>query len=312
MTKLLITGASGLLGANLILEALDKYEVTALCHNHPIQCDEIEVLSADLTDQKLAHDVINDVSPDWVIHCAAETHVDRCERDPERAFLFNRDMPRWVTQATCQLGSRMIYISTDAVFEGLRSGYREDDLPQPRSVYGQSKLEGERVVLAEDPHAIVVRTNFYGWNAQDKNSLAEWFLSNLAQGKPCNGFIDVRAKLLLVNDLAEILLQLMELEVEGVLHVLGKDCISKYDFGVQLARVFRLDESLISPMEVEDLGLLAPRARNLCLDTGKLSEVLDRDLPSLEGGIQRFLALRDSGYRDRVKSLLGGQENERN
>ena len=312
MAKLLITGASGLLGANLVLGAVGRHEITAICHNNLIHLDDVEVISADLTNRETTHAVIADSAPDWVIHCAAETNVDHCEQDPERAFLFNRDMPRWVAQATRKAGGRIIHISTDAVFDGSRSGYREADSPLPTSVYGQSKLEGEKAVLEEDPQAIIVRTNFYGWNAQDKNSLAEWFLSKLELRQPCRGFSDVYVKLLLVNDLVDLLLRMMESECEGIYHVLGRDCVSKHDFGLHLARTFHLEPDLIEPIEVDELGLLAPRARNLCLDTSKISSALDRELPSLEDGLSKFYKLRETGFSDRIKSLLGVQNHEGN
>jgi len=312
MAKLLITGASGLLGTNLVLGAVGQHEITAICHTHLIDLDGVEVISADLTDRETAHSVIADSAPDWVIHCAAETNVDRCEQDPERALLLNRDMPRWVAQATRRAGARIIQISTDAVFDGSRSGYREDEIPQPINVYGQSKLEGENAVLDENPQAIIARTNFYGWNAQDKKSLAEWFLSKLELRQTCRGFSDVYAKLLLVNDLVELLLGMMECECEGVYHVLGRDCVSKHDFGLHLTRTFHLESDLIEPIEVEELGLLAPRARNLCLDTSKICKALDRELPGLEDGLRKFYSLRETGYPDRIKSLMGGQQHEGN
>ena len=312
MTKLLITGASGLLGANLVLEAVDRFEVTAICHKVPIRHERVEVVFADLSVRELTHTVISKAAPDWIIHCAAETNVDFCEREPERAFLINRDMPRWVAQAAKRSGSRMIHISTDAVFEGLRNGYQEGDSPNPINVYGQSKLEGERAVLEEFPQALIVRTNFYGWNAQDKASLAEWFLSNLEQQKPCKGFIDIHVKLLLVNHLVDLLFRMMECECEGIFHVLGRECVSKFEFGRRLAQVFQLEPDWIEPIEVEALGLSAPRAKQLCLDTSRIRGVLDCELPSLEDGLRKFYNLRSTSYSERIKALIGVQDHERN
>jgi dTDP-4-dehydrorhamnose reductase len=305
MAKILVTGASGLLGSNLTLEAAKQHQVIAVSHTHSLRLESAKTFATDLSIPENAVQVINEVVPDWVIHCAAETNIDRCELDPERAFRLNRDMARWVARATRAVGGNLIHISTDAVFNGLKSNYMEDHVPQPINVYGQSKLEGELAVSEEDPGAIIIRTNFFGWNAVEKKSLAEWFLAHLEEGRTCRGFTDVFVKLLLVNDLAGIILRILESTCEGIYHIVGKDCVSKYDFGVHLARIFQLDEGLIQPIEVEYLGLSAPRARNLCLDTSKIKNSLGLEMPSVEDGLQRFFKLRQMDYPEKLRSIIG-------
>ena len=312
MAKILVTGASGLLGSNLVLEAVQHHDVIAVSHTHPVCLEGAETVLADLSLPENANRIICQYAPDWVIHCAAYTNVDQCEKNPDIAFRLNRDMSRWVAQATKTCGGRLVYISTDAVFDGSKSGYGEEDIPQPNNIYSQSKLDGERVATEEDPDVMIVRTNFYGWNAGEKKSLAEWFLEHLEEGRICRGFTDVFVKLLLVNDLVDLLLQMMERKCEGIYHVLGNDCTSKYGFGIQLAQVFKLDERLIQPANLDQIGLLAPRARNLCLDTSKVSNVLGREMPSVETGLCRFYELKQRGYPKSLKSLIGEKNYEGN
>jgi dTDP-4-dehydrorhamnose reductase len=312
MAKILVTGASGLLGSNLVLEAVQQHDVIAVSHTHPVFLEGVETVLADLSLPENANRIICQYVPDWVIHCAAYTNVDQCQKNPEIAFRLNRDMSRWVAQAAKTSGCRLVYISTDAVFDGSKSGFREEDIPLPNNVYSQSKLDGERVVTEEVPNVMIVRTNFYGWNAAQKKSLAEWFLGHLEEGAICKGFTDVFVKLLLVNDLVDLLLQMMERRCEGIYHVLGKDCISKYAFGVRLAQIFKLDEQLIRPINVEQMDLFAPRARNLCLDTTRVSNVLGREMPPVETGLRRFYELKQRGYPESLKSLIGEKNYEGN
>ena len=205
MPRLLITGASGLLGANLVLAAHEDHEVIALYYRHAIELEGVHSMSADLSQPGKAKELFVNLQPDWVIHCAADTSIDELESNPERAFQMNRDMAANVAEAAREVGAKMVHISTDAVFDGRGGPYREGDPTEPVNVYGKSKLAGERAVQAVCPEALIIRTNIFGWNAQPKTSLAEWFINNLKQGNPCKGFVDVFFNPLLVNHLCVII-----------------------------------------------------------------------------------------------------------
>ncbi len=306
VTKLLITGASGLLGANLILESAQSHEVTAVYLKHPVRLGGVMMMALDLNAYEEVLEFVTDVSPDWVIHCAAETNVDRCEQDPDHAHQMNHFMARSVSRAAFLAGAELLHISTDAVFDGESEDNHENQTPQPISVYGESKLEGERAVAEEHPGVLIVRTNFFGWNAQDKSSLAEFFLESLENGESCKGFIDVKVKALLVNDLCKILLKMIERNMAGIFHVVAGNCMSKYEVGGNLAREFGLAGELIEAVTVDRVGLSAKRPKNLCLSTTKLEQVLQTELPTIEDGLRRFKTLREIGYSDRLKAMIGG------
>jgi dTDP-4-dehydrorhamnose reductase len=306
VARLLITGASGLLGAGLALEACEQHEVMGVYHSHPLRSSEFSVCGADLSQPGVAHDVMREFEPDWVVHCAAETRVDAAEREPERAFLLNRDMARVVAEAGNAVGAKLIHISTDAVFDGTRGGYSEQDVPSPLTVYGRSKLAGEHAVLKAHPEACVVRTTLFGWNALPKFSLAEWFLDHLEKGLPCNGFIDVYANLIFVNDLSALLLRMLEKGLEGIYHVAARDCLSKHDFGVQLAAEFGLNAGLIQPVSVDTMEFHAVRSKNLCLSTEKITRDAGVAPPSIAEGIRHFRETRENQYLARLKMLMQG------
>ena len=303
MRRILITGASGLLGANLVLDAAGRHEVIAVTHRHRLERPGVRSFQADLANPGAAQELMRLVRPDWVIHCAAATDVDACEADPGGAFRLNRDMAGWVAEASAAIGARLAHISTDAVFDGKRGGYREDEAPNPINVYARSKLEGENAVRAVCREALIVRTNIYGWNAQEKRSLAEWFLNNLENGRACQGFTDVLVSPLLVNDLGDFLLRMLETGLNGLYHVAGGDCLSKYDFGVLIAKTFGLDAGLIHPVGVEAGGLRAPRGRRLCLDGLKIQDELGVPLPRAREGLARFKALRLERRPDDLKRM---------
>lgn len=301
----MVTGASGLLGANLVLTAIDDgHEVVAVCHRLPITLEGVDVVCADLSQPGIAQHLTSVHAPEWVVHCAAATNVDNCEEDPEMAFRLNRDMAGWMAEGAWLIGARLIHISTDAVFDGERGNYREDDTPNPINIYARSKLAGEKAVAAAHPEAAIVRTNIYGWNAQPKLSMAEWFLEQFEQGKRCPGFSDVWVTPILVNDLASLLLQMLEVKLSGVYHVVGDECVSKYEFGVRLAKIFGLDPSLIEPVSVNDAGLRAPRAQRMCLKGEKVTNSLGAQLPDVNTGLHRFCELRRDNFLTRLKGLV--------
>jgi dTDP-4-dehydrorhamnose reductase len=302
---LLITGASGLLGANLVLEALAQGEtVIAVGGSHRIRAHGVQCISVDLTRPGAAAELIAETRPSAVIHTAARVDVGRCEANPEFAFRLNAQVPEEVASACRGLGARLIHISTDAVFAGdSMDRYGEDDPTVPVNQYGRAKLAGERAVLEAYPSSLVVRTSIYGWNAQPKESLGEFFVTRLSSGQRVVGFSDVWMTPILASDLAVQLLRLAHLDTAGVLHVSGHDCVSKADFGRRIAVAFGYDPELITFVSIHDHPLSAPRPLRPCLRVDR-AEALLGALPTVDDGIERFRKSRDTGLLTRLHSLL--------
>jgi dTDP-4-dehydrorhamnose reductase len=304
----MITGARGLLGLNLALQASEKYEVVGIDKLDTLRPSVFEARQADLLTPGVIAALLEQIQPDWVIHCAALANVDVCEREPELAHRLNADLAGEIAHETASRGIRMVHISTDAVFDGTRGNYREDDTPNPPNVYARTKLAGEQAVLAANPQAVVARVNFYGWSASGTRSLAEFFFNNLEAGQPINGFEDVFTCPLQVNQLGEILLEMLEKALAGLYHVVSSQQTSKYALGVALAGKFGLDPGLITPISVEEAGLTAQRSPNLTLDTGKLAAALGRQLPDIESGLERLYNLYKDGYREQLKKQVAAAE----
>ncbi|MFQ5943732.1 MAG: SDR family oxidoreductase [Anaerolineales bacterium] len=305
MTRILVTGASGLLGSNLILEAHQAgHTVVASARTRSIDHAGIAWMPAELTDSVAVAHLLDSVEPDWVIHCAAATDVDRCEEEPEWAYSLNRDAARQVAAAARTANARLVHISTDAVFDGEGGPYSEAEVARPVNAYGQSKLAGEAAVSEAHPEALIVRTNFYGWSPRGRASLAEWYLNGLRDGDPIRGFKDVWVSPLLANDLAKFVLGLLETGEAGIFHIGAGSCMSKYEFGLQLAQTFRLDGRGIRPASVDVFGLRAPRPKRLCLAIEKIERTLSVQMPTVEEGLEQLKALDVSGYRKKVYELV--------
>jgi dTDP-4-dehydrorhamnose reductase len=294
--RILVTGASGLLGINLALEASREHSVVGLVNNNRLKTNVFSVIQSDLLVPGTAERLLDEIQPDWVIHCAALANLDACEADPARAQQLNSEVPRKLAQLVARGGARLLHVSTDAVFDGQRGNYTEEDAPNPIGVYSRTKLEGERAVLEANPQAIVARVNLFGYSLGGKRSLGEFFLNNLLARKTCLGFTDVHFCPLLANDLALVFLRMLELGLGGLYHVVSSECLSKYDFGLRIARRFDLDEKLIEPASVMQGGLKAARAPDLRLSSEKLAQALGNPTPSITNGLERFYDLYQAGY----------------
>jgi dTDP-4-dehydrorhamnose reductase len=302
--KILVTGASGLLGANLVLAALERgHSPTALDRAHPANFPGTTWLQEDLLEATTAERCISKSQADWVVHCAAWTNVDACQSDGSMAHRLNVEASESLAEAARKKGAGFIYISTDSVFDGERGRYREEDATGPVNVYAQTKLEGEIAVLRSHPNAIVARTNIYGWNLQPKESLAEWILHRLQQRQPLQCFDDVLFSPILVNDLSDALLDMMDRGLSGVYHVCGGEPCSKYAFACKLANVFQIDSSAIQAISVADFGFKAPRPRNTTLDTTRIAEALGRAMPDVRNGLKRFDELWNTGFVARLQQM---------
>ena len=301
--RILITGASGLLGLNTALETANQNTVFGQVNSNAIQTEAFTVLKANLVEPGAVERLLDQTQPDWVIHCAALASLEACEENPALARELNTELPRKLAEECQQGGARLIHVSTDSVFDGKTGGYTEADPPRPVGIYTQTKYQAEVAVAAANPTALIARVNLFGWSLFGRRSLAEFFFNNLSAGNPIMGFTDVYFCPLLVNDLAQLFLKMLEKELTGLYHVLSSDSMTKYDFGVMIARKFGLNSALIAPKSVLDSSLKAARSPNLILKVDKLIHDLGEIPPTISTGIDRFYELYQQGYPQFLQGL---------
>ena len=302
LKRILVTGASGLLGLNFCNFHYRKFEILGISNKTRLADPPFRVITRDLLSES-PDDLLDDYKPDTVLHCAAMANLEQCEKFPEEAAEVNGILPGRLASAAHQRGIKFVHISTDAVFDGEdcgESGYREDDKPNPLSRYAETKLIGERNVLDSDPDALVARVNFYGWSMSGKRSLAEFFCNNLSDGKPMNVFRDVYFNSLYVRLLADLLVEMVLKDAKGIYHVFSSETMSKYDFGVSIAEKFGYDPGLIRPVSWKDGGLTARRSPNLIMNTDKLRSLLGHDLPGREKSLDWFYEDSVTGLRQQI------------
>ena len=300
--KLLITGASGLLGINLALEAMREHEVIGVDRGK-LQSAPFPVIKTNFYNSHAFDSALDSTQPDWVINCSALANLEECERHPDQAKILNTDLPRELAEACAKRNIKFVHLSTDSVFDGTKEGiYTEEDEPSPPGVYSQTKLDGERAVQQVNSQAIIARVNFYGWSLGGRRTLGEFFVINLSEGRNVNGFTDVIFCPMWVNHLSRTLLEMLEKDLHGLYHVVGAQAMSKYQFGVEVARRFGLRESLIEPQSVERSALTARRSHNLWLSVHKLSTALGHAVPDFSTGLDGFYTQFQQGYPQKIRS----------
>jgi dTDP-4-dehydrorhamnose reductase len=283
----LVTGATGFLGAN-IGAFLDGRAHRIGSARTEITGDELydEYLTGDLEHPETLVAAIEARRPDVVIHAAALASHEACEADPARAEQINAHAAGALSNAAARCGTRFVLISTDAVFDGERGNYTETDEPHPTTVYGRTKLMGEQLV-AENPDALIVRTNFFGWSPSGSRSILEFFVNELSAGRPVRGFTDFTTTSAYAQVLADVIWRLVQGDATGTFHVTSPDALTKHDFGIAVAQAFGLPTDLIAPSTAD---VHPPRGRDLSLDVAKVQAWLGEALPSQLDGIARALA----------------------
>ncbi len=304
MARMLITGVSGMLGSNLACYFCDKYDVLGLYCSHAVTIKGIRTQKADLLLQQPFVDIVHEFTPDIVIHCAALTDIDFCQTHSELTRKVNVLGTRTVADSIAGTSAYLIYISSDAVYDGVKGDFCETDPIGPANCYGQSKYEGELETLKHS-NSLVLRTNIFGWNVQDKHGLAEWILRDLGKGKRINGFRDVYFSAIYTMEFGEVMGRVIERRLAGVYNCASRTSLSKYDFAVHLADRFGFDKSLIDPISVDEFPLEAKRGKNLSISVDKLVGGLDYKPPTIIESIDAFRVDFGRGLHRKIRQGCG-------
>ncbi|MBI3872750.1 MAG: SDR family oxidoreductase [candidate division Zixibacteria bacterium] len=263
--RIAVTGAAGLLGQALIatLRGRGHVVIAGVHHARPSWPENVTLLPLDLTEPRSTTQFATSAQADWIIHAAAMTDVDRCESEPASAERVNRDATRDLISAISQTQTRMVYLSTDYVFDGRDGPYSEDDPPNPINVYGRTKYEGECAVReAPDGHVIVRSASFLGIGGPRRPTFIERMLQTMRDHPPLRAAHDQRGNITPVDFLALAIAELLERGLGGVWHVAGREIVSRYDLAVAVARMFDLLSTAVARCNYAELGRPAKRPLN--------------------------------------------------
>ena len=283
----LITGGTGLLGLNLSAcwSAAD-YEIFIGANNRLVDLGfEIRKINLPGNLDSLV-DVVGEINPRFLINAAGLASIELCESNKLLAYDINVLAPVHLAQACRACGIKYVHISTDHLFDGVECFSNEDKLANPLNYYAKTKLLAEEGVLNANPDALVVRTNFFGWGTSYRKSFSDYIISSLRNGLEINLFSDVYFTPILIEKLAENILELLKQNASGVFNVVGFERISKFSFGLKICDVFGLNRMLITPTSIEDSKDLIKRPKDMSLSSLKLEKLIGPKMLSIENQLK--------------------------
>jgi len=280
--RITVVGAGGQLGSECLKILSKHYQTTGYTH------EQLDICNATNVKKALA-----DSNPDIIINCAAFTRVDDCEIMTDQAFQINAKGPLYLAQSANELGAKLIHISTDYVFDGKReipNGYLENDLPNPVSIYGKSKLAGEQAIMSETKHYMIIRTAWL-FGIDGNNFLKTMFKLATSDTIPSLRVINTQyGSFTHTIDLARQIHQLIEIDAQGIYHASGEGYCTWYDGAAYFLKAMGIEKEINACSEKE-FPTKAIRPKNSILCNQRLIDKHINIMPDWQIAIDHFAAL---------------------
>lgn len=281
--KFFITGGSGLLGERLATIASNDDEIVLSHNSNPTK----NTIKCDITDKNEVEKVINKNKPDTIVHCAAMTDVDLCEDEIDIAYRINSDGTRNMAQAAENIGAKIIYVSTDFVFDGDKGYYSEDDEVNPLGIYAKSKYDGEVQLKKYSTNWAIARVSvLYGWHK--KANFTTWVINQLRSNNSINIVTDQINSPTYADNAGEAIFEIAKQDKNGIYHTAGNDRINRFDFTQKIAEAFNLNKDLINPTTSDKFIQKAPRPRDSSLNVNKIKKELGFTMETCGESLERM------------------------
>lgn len=299
MKKLFIFGVGGLLGYRISLLAKNRFEVYGSYNERNPQFNFANIQKINILDKNRTKEALTSINPDYVIITSALSNVDYCESHKDEAKKNNVDAVSNIFELCEQLGSKLIHISSDSVFDGTKKyPYVEDDKPNPINFYGKTKLDSEKIVLKNSNNLVVRASVLYGWlpdylvkipsSSMKHSNFVQWLIQNLKNHKDVNIVTDEISSPILVDDFAKSIIHLIDGDFKGLYHSSPPIQISRFDFSIKIANHLGLDEKYIHPISNKELGRNVITGKNKCLDSSKICKYTGFDFLDLDESIEKL------------------------
>lgn len=286
--KFLVTGSAGLVGSQVVNDlSKSNYQVYSCYHN--IKPEFGIPKQIDLTNFEDISKSIDEIKPDVIIHLAAMTNVDLCETEKELALKINAKATKTISQQAAKQRAFFVYVSTDYVFDGEIGMKKESDVPNPINHYGKSKLAGEKTVMDLASSWCIARTSTPFGMHPTKKSFPLWVAENLDAKKEIQAVTDQYTSPAYVPNLSQIIIEIANRQISGIIHVGGATRISRYEMAKSVADKLHLDSKLLKPTSIADMKWAAKRPKDSSLDVSKAASILKEKPLSIDKSLDLFI-----------------------
>lgn len=266
---ILITGANGFLGSHLFPKFSEQYQTIGMVRK--LTSETAHLIECDISDLKLLNEVLNRVKPDIIIHTAANSVLSYCEQNPRDSFLSNVQSTQILSEWVSIHDKFLIFTSTDQVYDGGKSWYKEEDIPNPISVYGKQKLEAENIVL-QNPENVVLRLPLLlGIGKANRKGILHQMKEQIKEGKSLNLFTDEYRSPLSADEIVRAIEFVIKKSLKGLYHLSSDFKISRYDLGLEIAKRSNLSESKIVATTRKNVGM-ENRPKDVSLNSEKIKK----------------------------------------
>jgi dTDP-4-dehydrorhamnose reductase len=284
--RVLITGVSGFIGSHLFCNHPDNVEIWGTYLDSQAIGDAARMLRVDLRDPFSVERILDGVQPDVLIHCAAYSQVALCEKAPTAAWEVNSRVTADIARLCAARNVRLVFLSSDMLFDGTKGNYRETDDPNPINFYGWTKFGAERRILEQHSDAVIVRVNLtYGAPFNGGHSFSQEVIETVRSGNPYYLFSDQYRSFISVKNLAECLWELASAKFVGILHLGGPEAADRVTFARKLADRVGLNTDLLIPVTAEQVHPQVPYPKNNTFDLSLAQSLLKTPLLSLDEGL---------------------------
>ena len=292
---MILTGGSGLLAYNWAFYMRREVDIVLGLHKTRAEIKGTEFVFLDLDSTGELSKKVGELRPDVIVNLTALTSVEYCESNPELANHVNVDLAINIAKVCNEKGVKLVHISTDHLFSGEKSNLTEEADVSPVNIYGRTKAKAEEILFRDFPETLIIRTNFFGWGPPHRSSFSDYIINNLRKNRRLNLFCDVFFTPIISVELVKIIHCLIGLDATGIFNVSSNERVSKFEFGLKIAELFKHDKSLIGSCSIRDRSDLIKRPLDMSLSNKKLLEFtgkpvipLDQQLSSLRSAEKRF------------------------
>ena len=281
----------------------NKYDIYLGLHTKVIILEGVNVLNLNLNNEHEIELALKKIKPDILINTAGMTSVEDCELNPIKAYHINSSVPEILARIAKKLEIYFIHISTDHLFDGKNIFVSEIQQTCPLNVYGKSKELAENLILNENSSALIIRTNFFGWGTKYRISFSDFIINGLNSKEKVMLYDDVFFTPILIETLVDVTMELFNKNTIGIINIVGSERITKYEFGILLAKIFELDTSSIIRGSLHENLTFVNRPFDMSLSNNKLHNLLDISIPNLNKQLNILKSQGNTGIALELKSL---------